>query len=224
MWQCGNCSELVENDFEVCWNCQTERDDSVASIRSDPQEWECEACGAEVGIDDDICANCGADISEVAGPQISCPKTRLLNILKVLTEKGCISRFSEDSENNFEVFTQYSAAFDMMTWLKFEVTSDVMRVRFTHLLGTLDLNQEFNPHDLINVLMSNRNSYNWTSGYFSVNYLGDEFWVYLENSHFYLLKWHDEEIADAMSLQFLDLLGLGIGEPPKPIKMFRQRH
>jgi len=147
---------------------------------------------------------------------------RLLNILNVLKSKDCITRFAEDGENNFEVFTQYSA-FDMMTWLKFEITSDVMRVRFTHLMGTLELSTSVNPRDLINVLMSNRYSYKWTSGYFSVNYLGDEFWVYLENSHFYLLKWDDEDIADAISLQFLDLQGLGIGEPPKPIKMFTRR-
>lgn len=25
MWKCGNCGEDVEDDFEVCWNCQTER-------------------------------------------------------------------------------------------------------------------------------------------------------------------------------------------------------
>lgn len=147
---------------------------------------------------------------------------RLLNILNILIDKGSITRFAEDGENNFEVFTKYSV-FDMMTWLKFEITGDVMRVRFTHLMGTLDLDQGANPRDLINVLVTNRYSYKRTSGYFSVNYLDEFFWVYLENTHFYLLKWRDEDIADAISLQFLDLLGLGIGQPPKPIKMFRRR-
>lgn len=26
MWVCANCAEQVEDDFEVCWNCQTARD------------------------------------------------------------------------------------------------------------------------------------------------------------------------------------------------------
>ena len=75
-------------------------------------------------------------------------KQRLLNILYALVKGGCISRFAEDGESNFEVFTEYSV-FDMMTWLKFEITGDVMRVRFTHLLGTLDVDDGVNPQDLI---------------------------------------------------------------------------
>jgi hypothetical protein len=146
-------------------------------------------------------------------------KERLINILNELVKAGCISRFSEDGDSNFEVFTKYSA-FDMMTWLKFEITGNVMRVRFTHLMGTLDVDGGVNPQDLVQVLMANRFSYNWTSGYFSANLLEKFFYVYLENAHFYLLKWRDEDIADAISLQFLDLQGLGLGEPPKPIQIF----
>lgn len=88
---------------------------------------------------------------------------RLLNILNILIDKGSITRFAE--EDNFEVFTQYSV-FDMMTWLNFEITGDVMRVRFTHLMGTLELDQGANPRDLINVLVPNRYSYKRTSGLF----------------------------------------------------------
>lgn len=25
MWQCQNCTEMIEDDFTVCWNCQTEK-------------------------------------------------------------------------------------------------------------------------------------------------------------------------------------------------------
>ena len=149
-------------------------------------------------------------------------RDRILNILNALIKDGCITQFAEDGENTFEVVTKYSV-FDMMTWLKFEITGDVMRMRFTHLMATLDIDEGVDPEDLVKVLMSNRYSYRWTSGYFSVNYLGGFYYVYLENSHFYLLKWSDEDIADAISLQFLDLQGLGIGEPPNPIKMFERR-
>jgi len=31
MWQCSNCGELVENSFDVCWNCQTDKGDLITS-------------------------------------------------------------------------------------------------------------------------------------------------------------------------------------------------
>lgn len=30
MWKCPKCSEQVEDDFDVCWNCQTGKDGSSA--------------------------------------------------------------------------------------------------------------------------------------------------------------------------------------------------
>jgi RNA polymerase subunit RPABC4/transcription elongation factor Spt4 len=74
MWQCSNCGERVENDFEVCWNCQTEKRDSITVVEEGPESWECDACGTEVATEDTICPGCGADISEIAGPHILCPK------------------------------------------------------------------------------------------------------------------------------------------------------
>lgn len=32
MWICANCSEQVEDEFEVCWNCQSERPAKPARI------------------------------------------------------------------------------------------------------------------------------------------------------------------------------------------------
>lgn len=28
MWKCKNCGEMIESDFDVCWNCQFSKDDS----------------------------------------------------------------------------------------------------------------------------------------------------------------------------------------------------
>jgi predicted RNA-binding Zn-ribbon protein involved in translation (DUF1610 family) len=74
MWQCSNCGEQVEDNFGVCWNCQNEKGTSITLLEEQPQSWECDACGAEVASQDTICSSCGADISEVAGPQVFCPK------------------------------------------------------------------------------------------------------------------------------------------------------
>lgn len=32
MWRCANCKESIEEDFNVCWNCQTGRDGSPPVI------------------------------------------------------------------------------------------------------------------------------------------------------------------------------------------------
>jgi hypothetical protein len=86
MWQCSNCGERVENQFELCWNCQAEKGDSIpyTLIAEEPRSWECDACGAEVAADDNTCLSCGADISQIAGPQLFCPK--------------CGSRVDDDAE------------------------------------------------------------------------------------------------------------------------------
>jgi hypothetical protein len=148
-------------------------------------------------------------------------KGRILNILASLTKNGSITQFGEVSENNFEVATKYSE-FGHLTWLKFEVSGDVLRMRFSHLFGALMVENGADAKDLLRVLMSNRDSFKATSAYLSAEF-DEHFFTYLENSHFYLLKWEDEDIADAISIQFLDLVGLGLGETPKPIRMFEQR-
>jgi hypothetical protein len=75
-----NCGERVEDDFDVCWNCETQKG-SLASesyfaspksqpiieeeLSNGPKTWEYEACGAEVRFEDPTCPQCGADITEV---------------------------------------------------------------------------------------------------------------------------------------------------------------
>lgn len=81
MWACMNCGEKVEDDFDVCWNCETQKgrlssESYFASPKSQPvikeefssgpKTWECEACGTEVRFEDPTCPKCGADITEVA--------------------------------------------------------------------------------------------------------------------------------------------------------------
>lgn len=36
MWRCASCGEDVEDDFNVCWNCQRPKDGSEAPVVSEP--------------------------------------------------------------------------------------------------------------------------------------------------------------------------------------------
>jgi hypothetical protein len=67
MWKCAHCGERVEADFEICWNCQTEKSASsiLTKVEDGGEVWECLGCGADVRAEDDRCLNCGADLSEV---------------------------------------------------------------------------------------------------------------------------------------------------------------
>lgn len=37
MWQCQNCTEMIEDDFTVCWNCQVEKGYSPSENTSTSQ-------------------------------------------------------------------------------------------------------------------------------------------------------------------------------------------
>jgi predicted amidophosphoribosyltransferase len=86
MWKCPSCGERVEDDFEMCWNCQTEKDSSsvVTEVEDDLQEWECTACGANVSSETDTCPSCGADIREREANQNALGSTFCRNCAAVM--------------------------------------------------------------------------------------------------------------------------------------------
>jgi hypothetical protein len=79
MWKCKTCGERLEDEFEVCWNCQTERGQQPGKPSSasptayspkaenavESDGWECLACGADVTFEDRTCRTCGADVTEI---------------------------------------------------------------------------------------------------------------------------------------------------------------
>lgn len=38
MWQCSHCNETVDDNFDVCWNCSTQRDPNAVQLGSKPDE------------------------------------------------------------------------------------------------------------------------------------------------------------------------------------------
>lgn len=45
MWQCSHCNEVVDNNFDTCWNCSTQRDPNAIRIGSKPDELAEDAIG-----------------------------------------------------------------------------------------------------------------------------------------------------------------------------------
>jgi predicted Zn-ribbon and HTH transcriptional regulator len=48
-WECKNCSERIQNQFDACWNCGSARDLSDATVQPDkyvlPERPDCPKCG-----------------------------------------------------------------------------------------------------------------------------------------------------------------------------------
>lgn len=56
MWRCSNCGEEVEDDFEVCWNCQSGKDgtrQTISQLDGHP------GITASAVVPQKICPNCG---------------------------------------------------------------------------------------------------------------------------------------------------------------------
>jgi predicted RNA-binding Zn-ribbon protein involved in translation (DUF1610 family) len=90
-WKCPNCGEIVENDFELCWNCECVKPekpenptiDEIAEYQLSVDEevelkgnindfWKCPNCGETVENTFDLCWNCKQiKIEGVERPSIS---------------------------------------------------------------------------------------------------------------------------------------------------------
>lgn len=81
MWQCSNCGEEVDDVFEVCWNCQTEKDGTRKAIpQSDehlkttapavdvPRSKVCPNCGRKADADTKYCKYCDVVVQDSPPP------------------------------------------------------------------------------------------------------------------------------------------------------------
>jgi predicted RNA-binding Zn-ribbon protein involved in translation (DUF1610 family) len=83
-WRCPNCGEIVENDFELCWNCECVKPekpenptiDEIAEYQLSVDEevelkgnindfWKCPNCGETVENTFDLCWNCKTERPEI---------------------------------------------------------------------------------------------------------------------------------------------------------------
>ena len=158
------------------------------------------------------------------GPLLHAKSTlseRVQNILASLVRKGSISMFGEVVKSNVEVYTRHCAN-EMQTWLRFDCTGDILLVRIKHLFAFIEVMDGRDAKSLLRVLAANRESYKNSSFYLSIKKYNRCLWVYLECVHPYLYKWDDEDIAETISAQFVELDRVLLSAPPSPIRMFEQ--
>ncbi|HEX8845683.1 MAG TPA: hypothetical protein VF791_13610 [Pyrinomonadaceae bacterium] len=95
MWTCVSCGNEVDDNFETCWNCQTDKDAYVPGLQiegevNNKSNWICATCGVNVLSEKTICPNCGTGINEVAGNEEEQAMTE--EEIAAWTEQGETSR------------------------------------------------------------------------------------------------------------------------------------
>lgn len=139
-------------------------------------------------------------------------RERMLKILDhIIGQEGFsgIKGYRGAGNDHFELITHYTEC-GQRTWLRYEPTTDMkfLRLEIRHRFGSLNLN--FDPNTAANKLITlfNRNvgAFQATGSYLAVEYGdNDKFYTTLNSFHYFLLKWNDEDIAEALSLYFFDL-------------------
>lgn len=109
------------------------------------------------------------------------------------------------NDANYEVITQLSIA-DHRTFLKFEITEDIIRIEVKHLFGSVDLNNSICTEELFQMLLDNTNgTYKKTSKYIGLKIIENTPYAFLLGYNYFHLKWDSKEIADIISLQLSEL-------------------
>ena len=157
-------------------------------------------------------------------------KERMLDILGIMKGEGALSikSFQVEDDGSFEIKTFYSD-YHHRTWLKFETTEDgeIVRMELTHLFGILDIRPGLTAeqvlgitNQLIDLLKENIPHYRGSSAYLGVRFREENYYVFLNAAPIFLTKWSDEDIAEALKIQFLDLVTSLMFVPPSPIIQF----
>lgn len=69
MKKCPNCHADVNDNFEICWNCQYSFIECRVLQNSD-FELICPNCNSEIKSSDEICSNCNFNLSQVQAKQV----------------------------------------------------------------------------------------------------------------------------------------------------------
>lgn len=169
------------------------------------------------------------EMSEMSGNKENDFKKRMINILNIMKKNGSsVKDFQVEDKSSFEIKTHYSE-YDHRTWLKYELTKDseIVRMQLTHLLGNLDIEAGLHPeqvleiiNQLIDLFKENIPQFRGSSAFLGVKYRDGVYFVFLNAAPIFLTKWKDDEIAEALNVQLLDLETSLMFVPPSPIKQF----
>jgi hypothetical protein len=109
------------------------------------------------------------------------------------------------NNTTYEIITPLSEG-DHKTFLKFEITEDIIRIELKHLFGSIDLNKSIGVEEFLQMLVDNTNgTYKKTSKYIGVKIIENTPYVFLLGYNYFNLKWDSNEIADIISLQLSEL-------------------
>ena len=151
---------------------------------------------------------------------------RMSRILGLLKAKGTetplagISGFTTE-DAVFELQTEFSKH-GHRTFLKYELSSDVIRMELTHVFGHLDLTKTPNPAQfLLDMLIENSPSFRNSSACLGVKSFPPNLFLTLNATHPFGIRMSDEDISDILSFSLLDLFMGLMFQLPAPLVMWQ---
>lgn len=128
---------------------------------------------------------------------------KIQEILNFLSKQWQINSVQLD-ENNFELDWSLSK-FDHRTFLKFEISGDVLRVDIKHAFGHVNLERGVSGEDFLKMLLENVGTFQKTSAYLGIKVIDETPATLLLSCPIFLLKWESRDIADVIQLHLLDI-------------------
>jgi hypothetical protein len=142
-------------------------------------------------------------------------KTILDHMVRKESPMG-ISSYKDAGEDTFELETAYTP-YGHRTWLRYEPNNsmDMLRVEVRHVFGYIDVRVDPTTaaSQLLTMLGRNAGSFQTTTAYLGIELVDGKYYALLNSFQHFVAKWSDEDIAEALSLLFFDMMaGLMVGD------------
>ncbi len=148
-------------------------------------------------------------------------KEKMENILDHMVRKESgfgIKSYKYVGDDIFELETQYSEYGPYRTFLKYEPNNsmDMFRVEVRHIFASINVRVDPTTaaSQLLTMLGMNVGSWQDSTGYLGVQSGNGEYYAVLNSFQHFMMKWNDEDIAEALHLLFFDITtGLTMKDP-----------
>lgn len=148
-------------------------------------------------------------------------KEKMKSILAHMVRKESsfgIKSYKDVGDDTFQLETPFSEYGPYLTFLRYEPNNsmDMFRVEVRHIFASINVRVDPTTaaSQLLTMLGSNVGSWQNSTGYLGVQSGNGEYYAVLNSFQHFVMKWNDEDIADALHLLFFDITtGLTTKDP-----------
>jgi hypothetical protein len=139
-------------------------------------------------------------------------REKMKSILDHMVRKGSsmgIKSYKDAGQDTFELETPYTEH-GHRTWLRYEPNNsmDMFRVEVRHIFASVDVRVDPTTaaSQLLTMLGGNVGSFLTSTAYLGVELRNGKYYAILNSFQHFVMNWSNEDIAEALSLLFFDLM------------------